>query len=228
MTNEQKIQIGGRLKLVREKSKLTQDDFAKSADLSQAEISKIEVGGSAPGAEVLCALTAAHKIDIHWLLTGRTAPSLANESRAYIIFGRVLSVILDAKKMDVIAAAKIAGVAPILFAMWCRGECLPSRRAVYTFGEKIGGQELADALYKVYEKVLQYEKYLIESESLYSELKSIYTGIERIKQNIADDAAKRVEIPDTVIKAAIKNLTKEAARNNAAETENPAAVGEVA
>jgi DNA-binding XRE family transcriptional regulator len=180
MTTEQKKQIGERLKLVREKLKMNQEDFGKSAGVSFAAISAIETGRRSPGSDILGKITAAFKVDLHWLLTGQAAPSMPNESQGYRVFGRMLSTICRAKKIDVIAAARMAGVAPVLFAMWVRGECLPTRDALQRFGSRIGGQEIITVSFKLYDMVLNYEKHYMEKESLGRELNLIYEGLAQI------------------------------------------------
>jgi len=67
---EIKMDIGERLKKVREFLGLTQEEFAQKLDTTQAVISNYERGARVPTVDFLNRLTKTFQLDINWLLTG--------------------------------------------------------------------------------------------------------------------------------------------------------------
>ena len=61
--------VGLRIRQVR--VDITQEDFAKELGISQAQLSKYELGQSAPPLGVLVTLGKSRGISVDWLLTGK-------------------------------------------------------------------------------------------------------------------------------------------------------------
>ncbi len=62
--------MNDRLKLLRKKLGLTQEEFAESLDTVFTAISKYELGKIRPGSEFLSKLNRLFHVNINWLLTG--------------------------------------------------------------------------------------------------------------------------------------------------------------
>jgi transcriptional regulator with XRE-family HTH domain len=67
---EIKMNLAERLKFFRESLGLTQEEFAKKLNTTQAVISNYERGARVPTADFLNRLTEIFHLDINWLLTG--------------------------------------------------------------------------------------------------------------------------------------------------------------
>ncbi|MCG6659293.1 helix-turn-helix transcriptional regulator [Halomonas campisalis] len=68
-TNED-LEVGARLKELREREKLSQQAFADSLNVSLRTYQNYERGQRAVSKELLCALINQHDVDVTWLLTG--------------------------------------------------------------------------------------------------------------------------------------------------------------
>jgi transcriptional regulator with XRE-family HTH domain len=62
--------LGGRIRELR--AQLTQEDFATAFGISQAQLSKYELGQSAPPLGILIKLAEKHGKSVDWILTGRS------------------------------------------------------------------------------------------------------------------------------------------------------------
>ena len=70
-TNPELQAIGRRLRKVRG-FETNQKDFARKLGISQSQLSKYERGIAAPAADVLIRIKEEFKLNIDWLLTGRS------------------------------------------------------------------------------------------------------------------------------------------------------------
>lgn len=62
--------VGGRIRQLRDQ--VTQEEFARVLGISQAQLSKYELGQSAPPLGVLIRLAKEHDKSTDWILTGRS------------------------------------------------------------------------------------------------------------------------------------------------------------
>jgi transcriptional regulator with XRE-family HTH domain len=72
--------IGDRIKSVREKHNLSTTAFAKNLEISQPSLTGLENNKSEPRAKTIIALIEKFGVDPMWLLTGRTAHVIQNQT----------------------------------------------------------------------------------------------------------------------------------------------------
>jgi transcriptional regulator with XRE-family HTH domain len=63
-------EIGYRIKCIRKENNLNQSQFAKSIEISQGNLSEIEMGNSNPSAETLISIRVQYNVNLNWLLVG--------------------------------------------------------------------------------------------------------------------------------------------------------------
>lgn len=72
--------IGDRIKSVREKHSLSTTAFAKNLEISQPSLTGLENNKSEPRAKTIIALIEKFGVDPMWLLTGKTAHVIQNQT----------------------------------------------------------------------------------------------------------------------------------------------------
>ena len=78
ITKEEKIDIGKRVKEVRDAQNLTQREFAEELERTQNHISRIETGENLITTELVLKLYHLYGTDIQYLLTGKTSNGVAH------------------------------------------------------------------------------------------------------------------------------------------------------
>jgi transcriptional regulator with XRE-family HTH domain len=78
-----------RLRYRREELGLSRFDFAKKLGLTNpSQISRYESGKSIPGAQILIKIAEILKIDLHWLLLGKSSPGVERWRQSYAELAR--------------------------------------------------------------------------------------------------------------------------------------------
>lgn len=79
------IEIGNRIKLLRKKHKLSQNDLGDIAGLHGSNIGRIEKGTVLPTAEVLLKIAKYFNVTSDWLLTGQESDAVLTAREASLI-----------------------------------------------------------------------------------------------------------------------------------------------
>jgi transcriptional regulator with XRE-family HTH domain len=74
--DKDQCELADRFRSLREKTGLSQKDFARTIDLSHTVIAEIERGAREPSRKVMVALSEKYNISLDWLLLGVGGPKL--------------------------------------------------------------------------------------------------------------------------------------------------------
>lgn len=101
------IEIGNRIKLLRKKHKLSQNDLGDIAGLHGSNIGRIEKGTVLPTAEVILKISEHFSVTSDWLLTGQESHSALTPKETALIDGFRLLDAQDKQEMLMLLSLKM-------------------------------------------------------------------------------------------------------------------------
>jgi phage repressor protein C with HTH and peptisase S24 domain len=86
MSNRRHIEIGKRVKEVRQAAQLNQSEFAKALNMTQSNLSLIELGKAGISADTVEVLSEVYRVDANWLFLGEGSYYAPQQRKRYSLF----------------------------------------------------------------------------------------------------------------------------------------------